>query len=121
MRQSSGYISKGMGLDPISLHQTMVVSIPTQLVRCTVDLGWICVEKIELFRFHQRVGLDKPETVNVKGRVTDYIERIVCHNCHAFRELPKYTPFALCTCAIRRMDGSESRCDRIAFSIHRAA
>ena len=29
--------------------------------------------EIELLRLHQRVGLDKPETVNVEGRVTDHI------------------------------------------------
>ena len=77
----------------ISLQQTMLVLVPPQLVRYIVDLSWICVDKIELLRLHQRVGLDKPETMNIQGRVTDHIESIACHDYHAFRRLAKYTPF----------------------------
>ena len=77
----------------ISLQQTMLVSVPPQLVRNLVDLGWICVVEIELLCLHQRVRLDKAETVNIQGRVTDHIESIACHDYHAFRRLAKHTPF----------------------------
>lgn len=77
----------------ISLQQTMLVSVPPQLVRNLVDLSWICVDKIELLRLHQRVGLDKPETMNIQGRVTDHIESIACHDYHVFRRLAKHPPF----------------------------
>lgn len=76
----------------ISLQQTMLVSVPPKLVRYIVDLSWICVDKIELLRLHQRVGLDKPETMNIQGRLTDHIESIACHDYHAFRRLAKHTP-----------------------------
>ena len=39
------------------------------------------------------LGLDKAETVDIQGRVTDHIESIACHDYHAFRRLAKHTPF----------------------------
>ena len=51
----------------ILLQQTALISVPPQLVRNIVNLGWIRVEKIELLRLRQCVGLDKPEAVNVEG------------------------------------------------------
>ena len=102
----------------ILLPQTLAVSVPAELVRRIVDLRGIGVLDVELFRLHQRVRLDKLETVNVKRCVDNARGSMEDHYFHAVRCVAERTPFFAKVCTIAHIKGLLSRCEWIVFSLY---
>lgn len=105
----------------LSLQKSLMIPMPSKLVRDAIDHSRVCIAEIELLCFHNGMRLDKSEIMQIHGCISNCFVSMAHHNDQMSAKAVKYAPFFVQGSTIRRLISAFGRYDRIAFSTHLAA